>query len=92
MDMSLSKLREVENDRGAWCAAVWSHKESDLTYWLNNNKYVYPEKKFLNHVVSLCFKETMCHFLTAVVPAYSPTRKAQRFCFLHIVANSFLFV
>ena len=31
-DMSLSKLREVESDRGAWCAAVWSHKESDLTY------------------------------------------------------------
>jgi len=22
MDMSLSKLREVENGRGAWCAAV----------------------------------------------------------------------
>ena len=29
MDMSLSKLREIVKDRGAWRAAV--HKESDLT-------------------------------------------------------------
>ena len=31
MDMNLSKLQEVLEDRGAWRAAVHSHKESDTT-------------------------------------------------------------
>ena len=31
MDMNLSKLQEILEDRGAWHAAVHSHKESDTT-------------------------------------------------------------
>ena len=33
MDMSLSKLKEIVKDRGAWYAAV-----ADMTWQLNNNK------------------------------------------------------
>ena len=38
VDMNLSKLWEIVEDRGAWHAAVHGgHKESDTTYQLNNN-------------------------------------------------------
>ena len=38
MDVSLNKLREIVNDREAWPSSPWSHKESDMTKKLNNNK------------------------------------------------------
>ena len=40
MDMSLSKLWEMEKDREAWCAAAWGHKELDMTEQLSNNKTI----------------------------------------------------
>ena len=42
MDTSLSKLWEMVKDREVWRAgSSWGCKESDTTYWLNNNKIKY---------------------------------------------------
>ena len=38
VDMSLSRLQETVKDREAWPAAVHGVTESDMTYWLNDNK------------------------------------------------------
>ena len=37
-DISLGKFQQTVKDREAWRAAIpWSCKESDMTWWLNNN-------------------------------------------------------
>ena len=40
MDMNVSKLWEIVEDRGAWCVCCspWGYKESDMTAPDNNNK------------------------------------------------------
>ena len=35
IDMSLTKLLEMEKDKEAWCP--WGHKVSDMTEQLSNN-------------------------------------------------------
>ena len=37
MDVNLSKLQEIVEDRRRWCAAVHGVSEPDLTWQLNNN-------------------------------------------------------
>ena len=40
MDMNLSKLWEIVLDkRSLACCGPWGHKESDTTYWQNNNSW-----------------------------------------------------
>ena len=37
MNMSLSKLQEMVNNRNVWCASIHGVTESDKTEWLNNH-------------------------------------------------------
>ena len=39
VDMTLNKLWEMVKDREAWHCSPWGHKESDMTEWLNQNKW-----------------------------------------------------
>ena len=41
VDKNLSKLKEIVEDRGAWCAFVHGVVELDTTYWLNSNSKPY---------------------------------------------------
>ena len=38
VDINLSKLWEIVEDRGLVCYSPWGHKELDTTQKLNNNK------------------------------------------------------
>ena len=56
MVMNLSKLQEMEESRGAWCAVCspWGHKELDMTEQLNNNYNIYA-KDNLQNMNEKCF-------------------------------------
>ena len=43
MDMNLGELQEMVKARGA---AVYGVKESDITWWLNNNNFNSIQSKF----------------------------------------------
>ena len=42
MDMSLSKLQEIVEDRETACCNPWDHKELDMTEQLNNKSAIEP--------------------------------------------------
>ena len=55
MDMSLSKLQErVEGQGSLACCSPWGRKESDMTVWLNNNKY---HNETLKCYLSIAYQE-----------------------------------
>ena len=61
-NMSLNKLQEMVKDREGWHAAVHGVTKSDMTEWLNNNKYTQDhniDHDFNNHLfgVNLKFSE-----------------------------------
>ena len=37
MDMTLSKLQKIGQDREAWCVESMGWQRADTTEWLNNN-------------------------------------------------------
>ena len=43
IDMSLSKLQEIEKDRA--CCSSWGHKELNMTKQLNNNDGIVKNPK-----------------------------------------------
>ena len=63
MDMNLSRLQEIVEDRGAWSVAVHGVAESDLNEWLNNNPNVHIKQKNEMALLSLRCGSTLCPIL-----------------------------
>ena len=54
MDVNLSKLQEIVQDRGAWRATIYRVTELDRTQCLNNNnKYVYTCVHDIKHDLAI---------------------------------------
>ena len=54
MDMNLSKLQEIAEDRRTWRAAV--HRVSrSWAQWVNNNKLLSPDVPYINHILAELF-------------------------------------
>ena len=70
MDMNLSRLQEIVEDRGAWSVAVHGVAESDLNEWLNNNPNVHIKQKNEMALLSLCCGGTLCPILFWVYDYY----------------------
>ena len=60
MDMSLKKLREIEKDREAWCAAV--HGVTKSWTWLSVNS----NKSFVQAWVTHCWPWIQCSWISTV--------------------------
>ena len=60
-DRNLSKLREILEDRGVWCATVHGATESDTTYWLNNKSSAPWSQKISGFSLSGCLSHSMLH-------------------------------
>ena len=56
MDMSLSKLREMEEQGSLECFSPWGRKESDTTERLNNNNSLPPRSA----ACPLSVTQTLC--------------------------------
>ena len=56
MDMSLSKLREMEEQGSLECFSPWGRKESDTTERLNNNNILPPRSA----ACPLSVTQTLC--------------------------------
>ena len=69
VDMSLSKLQERVKAREAW-QGPWSHKESDMTYQLNNNNlqsiYLFSLDNLLPLPVALAYEKTRATWLDSL--------------------------
>ena len=57
MDMNLSKLQEIVQDRGAWHAAVHEVSKSGTGQQLNSNKPLSKEQKLIAEHPSLVFAD-----------------------------------
>ena len=63
MDMHLSKFQETVKHRSLVCYNSWGRKESDTTYWLNNNKVLSDSERRLrlSHCITLSQHSSLFH-------------------------------
>ena len=60
MDMNLSKLWKIVEDRGGWCAAVHGVADLDMTEWLNNNITINTHTQTFLKVRKLQWEMPLC--------------------------------